>query len=121
MEGSAIARAAEIGGEVAEFVRRHPHLEAILEEARTRIGAAFGPDVRVRFEVFRDPEREADTEGTLFALVDVSALDPDEARLRRDRLWDGWWLDALPRARGDLVIATSASVPATGAAIPSGA
>jgi hypothetical protein len=87
-------------GSVRGFLRQHPYLVPLLEEARRMIPRYFGHDVRVSLEVVENLESEDDQE--LYAKVHTAACDEALGTLRR--FDEGWWLDALERAQGNLTI-----------------
>ena len=88
--------------EVADYLRRYPHLVPVLVEAAEVIPRYFGADAPLVLEVVTDPEEDA-PRPELFALVRTT-LGPDEARERMDRLDDDWWTDASPDGPGVLVV-----------------
>ena len=88
--------------EVADYLRRYPHLAPLLLEAAEVIPRYFGADAPLVLEVFTDPEGEAD-DRELFAIVQTT-LGVDEANERFDRLLEDWWLDRSPDGPGVLVI-----------------
>jgi len=86
---------------VAAWLEAHPYLVPLLCEARDQIDAAFGPHTHVALEVIEDAEVEDDRK--LWALIAVESA-AEEADDRFDRLLEQWWLDALPRAQGQLAL-----------------
>ena len=86
---------------VGRFLRENPFLLALLMEARKKIQEYFGPDAQVTLEVVTDPE--ADDFQQLFALIHTGLPPEDEVDLLED-LYDEWWFDALPEARGKLIV-----------------
>ena len=80
------------------FLARHRFLVPVLREARRSIAAMFGPETPVILEVSTDPE-EGDS--ALFARIETALPDP-AALDRLNRLYEEWWLDALPAAEGFL-------------------
>lgn len=88
--------------EVAQYLRRHPHLVPLLSEAAAIIPRYFGVGVPLVLEVFTDPEDD-DPRPELFAVVQTS-LDPKAALDRLDRLGADWWFAKSPTAPGVLVI-----------------
>nr|MBA3527782.1 hypothetical protein [Propionibacteriaceae bacterium] len=70
----------------------------MLDEAREQIAGVFGPETPVGLELATDPE-EGDS--ALFARIETP-LPVDAALDRLNCLYDDWWLDALPEARGFL-------------------
>lgn len=86
---------------VERFIGRHPELLPLLVDARRVIDTYFGQRTPVELEVFIDPE--APNETTLFVLIQTR-LSTDEA-LRSLRSFDEeWWVHAIDRADGHLVI-----------------
>ena len=88
--------------EVTAFLRAYPHLVPLLIEAAEVVPRYFEPDAPLVLEVVTDPEEDG-LPPELFALVQT-ALDPDEALARIDRLDDDWWLDVSPDGPGTLVV-----------------
>lgn len=88
--------------EVEAYLEEHPELLPLLREARTVIPRNFGPDAPVVSEVFTDPEAEEE-HGELYGQI-RSPLPPDEPLRRLRQLDDGWWLEALGTADGNLTI-----------------
>jgi hypothetical protein len=88
---------------VEAFLTAHPSLEKLLIEAHGKIREYFGSDASAALEVFTDYEGDDGDKGPLFAIID-SSLPPDEAFDRLDRLDEEWWLDALPRGEGNLIV-----------------
>lgn len=83
---------------VERFLARHRFLVPVLQEARPAIAAAFGPETPVILELSTDPE-EGDS--ALFARIETTLPVPT-ALDRLNRLYDDWWMDALPAAKGFL-------------------
>ena len=83
---------------VERFLARHRFLVPVLREARQSIAETFGPETPVILEVSTDPEKG---DSALFARIET-ALPVPAALDRLNRLYDVWWLDALPAARGFL-------------------
>lgn len=78
---------------VRAFLRDHPFLLPLLVELRRQVDTLFGPWAPVLLDLRTDPD-EGDT--ALFARIQSDA-EFDESMRRLDRLYDAWWLDALPR------------------------
>lgn len=86
---------------VGSFLRENSFLLPFLIETHGKIQEHFGPHVDVTLEVFTDPEAEDSQQ--LFALIHTGLPLEDEEDIL-ENLYDEWWLDALPAARGKLVI-----------------
>jgi hypothetical protein len=84
-------------GGVGGYIRRHPEIVPLLEEARGQMTAIFGSTSQARLELLLDPEEGSES---LFAIVVVPGLPPAEAWARLDRFDEDWLLDATPRIRG---------------------
>lgn len=87
--------------EVIRFIEERPFLAPLLLEAHGEIAKFFGPYPHVFLEIVTDPE--AARARQLVAFVSTP-LSPDEALDRLARLDEGWWLEALERAAGNLCI-----------------
>jgi hypothetical protein len=86
--------------EVEKYVRRHPFLVPLLIEAPDRITDLFGPHSGLVLEapVFSD-------DGTQHLYLTVRTSNGvDVARTRRERLEEGWWLDAMRQARARMTV-----------------
>lgn len=81
---------------VERFLDRYDFLVPLLDEARVNIARVFGPETPAGLELVTDPE-EGDS--ALFVRVETS-LPPRSALDRLNVLFDDWWLDAMPAARG---------------------
>lgn len=93
-------------GRVSRFLDGHPFLAPLLLETRERIEEFF-PASRLFLSIMVDPEiAESDTEASSEEVVlsIATRLAPGEAMDRLDQFDAGWWLGALPRAQGKLVI-----------------
>jgi hypothetical protein len=86
---------------VANFLRGNTFLLNVLLEAHDKIQTYFGLHTNVVLEVFTDHEAENDQE--LFALIQAN-LSIEEELDALDKLYEGWWLDALPAAKCKLTI-----------------
>lgn len=87
--------------EVDAYLQKRPFLLPVLVELHGQVQKYFGPNTQIVLEVVTDPEGDGERE--LFAIVQ-SALPPDEADDRLDRLDHEWWLDQLDRTRGGLTV-----------------
>ena len=75
-----------------------PDQQALVEEARQRLSAAFGAAAVIRVHRSNDP---AEPEAAPITFVTATVkMEPDQAMAIMDRLDDEWWLDQLPRAEG---------------------
>ncbi len=83
---------------VERFLARDGFLVPVLDEARHAIAAVFGAETPVSLELVTDPE-EGDS--ALFARIETPLPVP-AALDRLNPLYDEWWMDALPAARGFL-------------------
>ena len=81
----------------------HPYLEKLLLETHGKIREYFGPGTPVALEVFTDYESSGEDQGPLFAIIQTN-LTYCEASGLLDRLDEEWWLDALPRGEGNLIV-----------------
>lgn len=99
-----IAPHASVMPEPAErYISRHAFLVPVLREARVAIERVFGDALeRLRYEVFSDPETPEPTE-QLYLHIGSRLPAPDAFALLT-RLDQEWWLDAIDRAKGRLVI-----------------
>ena len=86
---------------VSRFLRENSFLLDLLLEAHEEIRGYFGSRVQVGLEVFTDPE--ADDSQQLVALIRTNLPLQEEVDLL-DAFYEGWWLDALPKARFKLHI-----------------
>jgi hypothetical protein len=73
--------------EVTTFLNEHPFLIPIIEEARVRIAAQFGPDTKVRLEPWTDPE---DGDRVLVAFIEAERLPVQETETRFWAFVDDW-------------------------------
>ncbi len=86
--------------EVEAYVRRHPFLVPLLVEAPDRITALFGPHRGLVLEAPVFPD-----DGTQHLYLNVRTSDAiDVAMERRERLEEGWWLDAMRQARARMTV-----------------
>ena len=76
--------------EVTARLQEYPFLVPLLEEARGRLAAHFGPDAPVRIDLAFDPEER---DRSLFARV-LTDLPVDEALDQLDEFDEEWWLEA---------------------------
>jgi hypothetical protein len=76
--------------EVTARLHEYPFLVPLLEEARDRLTAYFGPDAPVRIDLACDPAGE---DRSLFARV-ITDLPVDESLDRLDKFDWEWWLEA---------------------------
>jgi hypothetical protein len=88
---------------VEAFLTAHPYLEKLLLETHGKIREYFGQDASAALEVFTDCECDGEDEGPLFAIIQTN-LTYCEASGLLDRLDEEWWLDALPRGEGNLIV-----------------
>lgn len=86
---------------VSRFLRENVFLLDLFLEAHEEIQRYFVPGTQVGLEVFTDPEAEDSRQ--LVALIRTSLPLQEEVDLL-DAFYEGWWLDALPRARYKLHI-----------------
>lgn len=86
---------------VSRFLRENPFLLDLLLEAHDEIREYFASNLQVGLEVFTDPEAEDSRQ--LVALIRTD-LPLQEEVDRLDAFYEGWWLDALPRAQYKLHI-----------------
>ncbi len=86
---------------VSRFLRENPFLLDLLLEAHEEIREYFVSRVHVGLEVFTDPEAEDSRQ--LVALVRTNLSLQEEVDFL-DAFYEGWWLDALPKARYKLHI-----------------
>lgn len=87
--------------EVISFVREHPFLLSILEEAPAQIYRVFDKDVILCLELHNDPE-EGWSE--LFIII-KSRYSAEEAIRRENRLAEEWFLDRITNTENKLNIA----------------
>lgn len=84
------------------WLRQNVRLIDLLREGRGKIREFFGNDMReVGVGVFIDPESEGESE---LVVTIRTPLPPAEALMRLDKLDRGWWLSAVERAQGKMVI-----------------
>jgi hypothetical protein len=86
---------------VSGFLSENHFLMELLEQAQGKIAQVFGEATPVELRVVCDPEADEDAE--LFALIKTERQ-PQEAMELYDTFLDQWWLDALPRGHGKLMI-----------------
>jgi len=86
---------------VRGYLRDHPSLCDVLEEAREKIARFFGPDVDLILDLVTG--FEADDDKRLFVFVQTD-LAVNEALDRLDALYEQWWIDALSRVSPKLSI-----------------
>ena len=86
---------------VEDFLRENPFLVSLLSDAFVSIRKYFGSGTRAVLQVIKDPEAQADRR--LFVFI-PTRLRPKEARIRLKSLDKGWWINALPEARGKVTI-----------------
>lgn len=91
--------------QVLAFLNQHPDLMPLLLEAFTQIQAAFH-GVQIVMQVLTDPEREAPQQLGLFILV--ADREPSDALARLAVFDAAWWLDAMDRASGRVLITLAA-------------
>lgn len=86
--------------EVISFVKKHPFLVNVIEEAPYQIYRIFGRDVTVCLELHHDPEEGWDE---LFIVI-KSAYSAEEAIGLENRLSQEWFLDKIKETKGKLNI-----------------
>lgn len=82
---------------ILNFLREHPLLVNLLQEAYAAIEQSFGPKPEVFLELVADTEVQGLRE--LFGYI-VSRLTPEEAGKRLQQFDRDWFLKQLPRAKG---------------------
>ncbi|KPJ64925.1 hypothetical protein AMJ44_11925 [candidate division WOR-1 bacterium DG_54_3] len=87
--------------EVIGFLESHPFLVSLLLEARSKISVYFPEYPAVFLQLLIDPEIPKDVQ--LIASIRTN-LSPDEALDRLNSLDEGWWLESIDRAQGELCI-----------------
>lgn len=91
---------------VQRFVVEHPFLVPLLVEAYEQIRSYF-PSALLYLDVVSDPETGGDAPGSdteQLVLSIMTDLGVDEAMDMLDCFDHDWWLGALPRSHGDLVV-----------------
>lgn len=91
---------------IQRFLEERGFLVPLLEEAYGQLQTYF-PETPLFLNVFSDPEAGRDAPGgdtEQLALSIVTKLDVDEAMARLELFDRNWWLDALPRSHGEMVI-----------------
>ena len=87
--------------EVINFLREHPYLFELLEEAHDKIKEYYDEDTHAFLEITSDYEGEGFRE--LFVRIETS-LPVKEALSILDRFDEEWWFDASARAQGRMNI-----------------
>lgn len=87
--------------QVSSFLRTHAYLIDIIFEAIAHVTTTFPTEVTLELEIFVDPE--AEDRPQLFLLVG-DFYNADRTVQLLEKLYDEWWLDAMPRARGKMTI-----------------
>lgn len=86
---------------VVRFLAAHPYLGPLLLEAREQIDRFFPSSRKPAAALVTDPESENHEQ----IFVSIAECATAAELLKRLRAFDeSWWLDALPRARGKLLI-----------------
>jgi len=88
---------------VLDFLSTHSYLMPILVGAHERVTAEFQGS-RLFLRVVTDPDGMGPNNTDELVASIATDLEPLEAIGRLDRIDDDWWLDALPSARGKLII-----------------
>ena len=86
--------------EVSTFLKRRPHLMDLLFEALVPIRRSFPAYEQRHLKIHVDPESG---QRSLFVLI-VTSEQTAAALARLENLDQDWWLEALPRAKGEMVI-----------------
>ncbi len=85
------------GEAILDFLREHPFLVNLLQEAYAAIEQSFGTNPEVFLEVVADPEVQGLLE--MFGYI-VSGLPPEEAGKQLQQFDRDWFLKQLPRIKG---------------------
>lgn len=85
-------------GAILRFLQEHDFLQPILLEAKDRIIAIFGSDVKLCLELEHDPEEGWDE---LFIVIKSKCSAEEAVRLEK-RLMDEWFLDRMKETNGKL-------------------
>lgn len=86
---------------VRKYLRSHPFLVPLLQEAYGEIERCFGNNLSVVLEVVVDPE--IPNYRKLWVLMQIGR-EPGAARAKLDCLDDQWWLPQSHRANGSMNI-----------------
>jgi len=92
------------GGEredVRRFLACDPDLQFLLGDAREALCESFGSGCERALSVVSDPDADGREQLVLSIRTELPA---SEAMARLDAFDNHWWLSAVPRARGRLVI-----------------
>jgi hypothetical protein len=90
---------------VSRFLAGHPDLLPLLDQLVLAVRRHVGQEAPIALEVFRDPEATGHEE--LCAAIGTT-LPADDALRRLSDFDEEWWLDAMPAARGKLMVTLSA-------------
>ncbi len=91
---------------IRSYLECHPHLISLLLEAWSMIPLYFS-GVQMTLRLVEDPEGDQAPQIGMYILVPSD--DPDAALARLTAFDQGWWLDAMDRAFGDLFITITAA------------
>ena len=86
---------------VEAYLDKHPSLYDLVMEARREIANRFSPETSVRLDVEDDPEGVEPPELVARIRTDLPAQTARERLAEFDR---SWWLENVPRAKGELTI-----------------
>ena len=85
--------------DIERFLSVNPHVRAALTDGARMVPLFFGPDASLSLRI--EHQIEDDGEAELVAFIQTP-FGVDESLVRLDRFDAGWWLDELPKVKGQL-------------------